>query len=85
MSIRTRIVVGVLWAASLFGVAALVSAQQPWVMVPLAQPIVLSGSDVGFRLEGHIGNRPAGVLVIRVNGDWVVPAMPEGPKRLASR
>jgi hypothetical protein len=85
MSIRTRIVVAVLWIASLLGVARLVNAQQSWLLVPLAQPVILSGSDVGFRLEGQVGNRPAGRLVIRVNGEWVVPTTPEGPARLASR
>jgi hypothetical protein len=85
MPIRARFVVAVLWIASLLGVAALVNAQQPWMMVPLAQPVVLSGSDVGFRLEGQVGNRPAGRLVIRVAGEWVVPTTPEGPARLASR
>ncbi len=83
MSIRTRIVVAVLWTASLVCVA-LVSAQTRR-MVPLAQPVIVSGSDVGFRVEGHVGNRPAGVLVIRVNGEWIVPTTPEGPARLASR
>jgi hypothetical protein len=84
MSIRTRIVVAALWAASLVGVAKLVNAQAPRMM-PLASPVILSGADVGFRVEGNVGNRPAGVLVVRINGEWVVPTASESAKRLASR
>ena len=84
MSIRARFVVAVLWAASLVGVATLVHAQAPR-MTPLSAPVILSGSDVGFRIEGQVGNRPAGVLVIRVAGEWVVPTAAEGPARLAAR
>jgi hypothetical protein len=54
-------------------------------MTPLPSPVVLTGNDVGFRLEGHIGEMPAGTLVIRVNGQWVVPmAPPNGAARLAA-
>jgi hypothetical protein len=84
MSVRARLGVVVLWVASLITVAALVSAQTR--MNPLASPVVLSGSDVGFRVEGQVGSRPAGVLVIRVNGQWVVPTDFNGSARLpASR
>jgi len=83
MSIR-RFVVAVLWIAALVAVAEVVNAQTRR-MVPLAQPIILSGSNVGFRIEGQVGDRPAGVLVIRVAGECVVPTTSEGPARLASR
>lgn len=33
--------------------------------------IVLSGSDVGFRIVGHDGTRPMGSLVVRIDGNWV--------------
>jgi hypothetical protein len=36
-------------------------------------PTVLSGSDVGFRIEGRKGSAPVGTLVIRVDGKWVEP------------
>ena len=36
------------------------------------QPRVLSGDDVGFRIEGiNAMGRPFGRWVIRVNGEWV--------------
>lgn len=34
-------------------------------------PTVISGSDIGFRMEGRRGNTPVGRLVVRVNGRWV--------------
>jgi len=83
MSVRARLGVVVLWVASLVTVAALASAQT-WRMTPLPSPVVLSGSDIGFRVEGQIDNAPAGTLVVRVNGQWVVPRTPTGPARLAA-
>jgi hypothetical protein len=83
MSGRTRLGLVVIWVASLVAVAALARAQVR--MNPLPSPVVLSGSDVGFRVEGQIGNTPAGTIVIRVNGQWVVPTATTGPTRLASR
>ena len=34
-------------------------------------PTILSGPDVGFRVEGQRGNVPVGKLVVRINGQWV--------------
>jgi hypothetical protein len=34
-------------------------------------PIVLSGDDVGFRIEARKGTTPVGTLVVRVDGKWV--------------
>jgi hypothetical protein len=34
-------------------------------------PTVVSGGDLGFRVEGRRGNTPVGTLVIRINGQWV--------------
>ena len=33
-------------------------------------PVVLSGSDLGFRMTGHKRGTPVGQLVVRVNGEW---------------
>jgi hypothetical protein len=80
MSTRARIGLVVIWVASLAAVAALARGQV--LMNPLPSPVVLSGSDVGFRVEGRIGNTPAGTLVIRVNGKWVAPTASSGGVRL---
>ena len=37
----------------------------------LVAPTVISGSDLGFRIEGSKDNMPVGRLVVRVNGRWV--------------
>ena len=37
----------------------------------LVAPQVISGSDLGFRLESKDGNVPVGKLVVRINGVWV--------------
>lgn len=44
---------------------------------------ILSGSDIGFRVERMEGNRAAGTLMVRIDGQWVeaVPA----PKAMAVR
>jgi hypothetical protein len=70
---RSRyLAVAVLWIASLFAVNAWARGQaERFVRAP--EPTILSGGDVGFRVEGRIGNEPAGTIVIRVNGTWIVP------------
>ena len=47
------------------------SANQARRYVPFAAPKVMSGEDLGFRVEGMYGEQPVGGLVIRVNGNWV--------------
>jgi hypothetical protein len=39
--------------------------------------VVVSGSDVGFRIVGRRGNTPIGRLVIRQNGEWVEVEAPQ--------
>ena len=70
-------------------VAAKSSAQVPipGPVVPVT-PTVISGNDIGFRVEGlRGGTTPVGRLVIRVNGQWVVPEVSEAvqPRRLTSK
>ena len=33
-------------------------------------PVVLSGADIGFRVEGHKEKSVVGRFVVRVNGQW---------------
>jgi hypothetical protein len=74
MSLRGRVGVIGLWVASLVFVEILGSAQTeppPQTQTPLEQPVVLSGGDVGFRVEGRRGDVPRGQIVVRINGAWV--------------
>jgi hypothetical protein len=64
-----------LLAAASFGYA---QVQQGQVSPPVfsfppsaeAADVVLSGADIGFRLEGRRGSAVVGRLVVRVNGEW---------------
>jgi hypothetical protein len=63
-----------LWVASLLIVAALVSGI---AIAQTRESRVVSGSDIGFRVEGrNQAGEPIGTWVIRVNGEWV----PVAPK-----
>ena len=66
MSIRNRLILAVVWLISLVAVG---TAQAPFWVLP--EPKVLFGDDVGFRVEGVRGKVPTGVIVIKVNGNWV--------------
>jgi hypothetical protein len=83
MSLRTWFVL-VAWLFSLAAVAAL-AQQSPRPLDPLEQPTIISGPDLGFRVEGHSGKVPVGRLVIRVNGRWVEPAPPRPEVQPAAR
>ena len=62
--------------------------------VPRQLPYVVSGNDLGFRVEGFENTiqtdgsvirralKPTGTLVIRVNGQWVEPAFKANATRL---
>ena len=68
----------ILWALSLVAVSVLSSfAQgqrgQPQPGFPLitVAPTVVSGNDVGFRIERTQDGLPVGRVVVRVDGRWV--------------
>ena len=41
------------------------------VQVERVNPRVMTGPDVGFRVEGIRGSTPVGTIVVQVNGQWV--------------
>lgn len=43
-------------------------------------PTVISGNDIGFRMEGRKGTRPVGRLVVRIDGQWVEAELAGGIK-----
>lgn len=78
---RTRILV-LLSAAVLIACAAIGYAQArpdtrqaPWLV---------SGSDIGFRVEGRKGTAVVGHFVVRVDGRWVDVEYSFGPKVLTA-
>jgi hypothetical protein len=68
-------------------------AQVPQPQNPPAQlrpqprdPLILSGSDFGFRVEGYgRDGQPLGRIVVRVDGRWVEPRETGGVVPLTSR
>jgi len=83
MSLRARIALVALLVISLTGIGVWSFAQ---VQVQRTEePVILSGSDIGFRVEGHKRERRSdrltgqtgsldvavGQLVVRINGQWV--------------
>ena len=70
----------VAWMLSLVAVGAIASvltSAQVRVPVPGQRPLmtegttILSGSDIGFRVERTQDGVPIGTLVVRVDGRWV--------------
>ena len=51
---------------------------------PAAFPLVLSGADVGFRVEGQKGDAVVGRFVVRVNGRWLDVDAAFSPKVLTT-
>ena len=68
------------WLASLVLVAmASIAYAQRGPRLP--EPRILSGEDIGFRVEGmDLSGKPMGTLVIRVNGKWVEIGSSMGPR-----
>ncbi|MBM3779036.1 MAG: hypothetical protein FJW23_12525 [Acidimicrobiia bacterium] len=70
---RTAAVAGI----SMLVGAGLAGQGRGWT--PLNEPEILAGGDVGFRVYGMTGAMPTGVIVVRVNGQWVEARIGTGP------
>jgi hypothetical protein len=77
-----RIFVVALWVVSLLATAQYAKAQRSPDPTMLQAPIVVSGNDIGFRVQGYGPDSARGQLVVRVNGIWqtavVVPTASQG-------
>jgi hypothetical protein len=60
-----------------------VSAQS--IAVVPVTPTVLSGDNIGFRIEGYRGSVAVGTLVVKVDGQWIDADFRGGVRRLTSR
>jgi hypothetical protein len=69
-----RIVWFAIWIVSILATAQYVAAQReplrPTTAV-MTNPITVSGSDIGFRVQGYGPDGAVGRLVVRVNGQWM--------------
>lgn len=75
----------VFWALSLIVVGAFARAQTPGQRNGRANPDIISGSDLGFRMEGQVRDRVTGTFVVRINGNWWDVAPPMTLKPLSSK
>lgn len=68
IAITVLLAVAVAWAS-----AQVTQPPGPTGLTPmdLVAPTVVSGSDLGFRIEGNKGSVPVGRLVVRIDGRWV--------------
>lgn len=82
MPFRTRIGLVVIVVLVAIGVWASAQVRQQQRVEP---PIVLSGSDIGFRVESRDGKTPVGKLVVRVDGQWVEVQFGSGVRTLGTR
>ena len=83
MARRQRIALILVWTFSLIIVSMFARAQTPTQRG--AAPSIVSGGDLGFRVEGRRGDHVIGTLVVRVNGEWVVAEPAAGAKALSGR
>ncbi len=73
----------VLWLLSVVLVA--VTASVLTAQFTPTAPRILSGSDVGFRIEGYnMTGEPVGSIVIRLKGQWVATSAPISGKKLTA-
>ena len=67
---KRRVIVGLLWTSSLVLVATAARAQR--IVPPVGrEPEVISGGDIGFRVDRYDGDTPIGDFVVRRDGKWV--------------
>ena len=79
---KRALFIAAVWLFSLIAIAAIAQSRQA---TPDREPTVISGKDIGFRVERYDGRRPVGVLVIRVDGQWVEPKSVPKPTPIGSR
>jgi hypothetical protein len=67
--------IAILWALSLVAVGALTSHAQvsPRRERPTELPTIVSGSNVGFRIDRTKDGLPSGRLVVQIEGKWIEP------------
>ena len=77
MRFRSQAVLVATFVAGMVMMAIWTSAQVVPRQAP-NPPTVLSGLDVGFRVEGMRRGMPVGTWVVRVDSQWVEPQLSPG-------
>jgi len=81
MPLLNRILVVVLLASALAGVGVWAQTQIPQPQTPT----IVSGNDLGFRIDGRKNGKPTGALVVRINGQWIETEAAVGFQRLTAK
>ena len=68
MNIRTKVVVALLWIVSLAAVGVMAQSRGRG---QAAEPEVIAGSNIGFRVDHYKGETPVGELVVKRDGKWI--------------
>lgn len=72
MTIRMRVGLLVLLCIAFVGAAIGLRGQAPAQPEPqTTNEGIISGADLGFRVEGRKGSNITGTLMVRINGKWV--------------
>ena len=82
-----------IWLVSLITVAGLASAwTRAQTVVPKLgppavspNPMIVSGGDIGFRVDGTRDGKAVGILVVRIGGQWVETTAGLTSKQLVER
>ena len=90
MRVTFRMLIAVLIITAAFASGRWAYAQAPQRLPPttLPSPTIISGADVGFRVDPMWTERQgkvSGRWVVRINGEWVEPAGVPMPRSLSSR
>ncbi|MCX6553093.1 MAG: hypothetical protein NTY02_19180 [Acidobacteria bacterium] len=67
------VLMGVLMTAGVWGYTQAVTPRP-------VTPVVISGTDIGFRVVARSGEKAVGQLVVRVDGQWVEAEFVPGVK-----
>jgi hypothetical protein len=68
---KMKLVVALVGTAALIASVAMTAHAQRLAAPVGRQPEVVSGSDVGFRIDHYNGETPVGELVVKRDGKWV--------------
>ena len=70
MPVGRYLLLACVWVLSLLVATTWTRAQtRRWT--PLTEPVVVSGTDIGFRIDWMNGRTPVGEIVVRLNGQWI--------------
>jgi hypothetical protein len=70
--------------ASILGAGGTAAAGEVAAHGQSNEPRVLSGSDLGFRIDGIAKDgAPIGTIVVRIDGKWVSPQFQSGLRRVS--